>query len=155
MLRPRLDEKQPGRERFRHRNPVIPPKGASCPINDLPTEILSHIFQLAIEDGSDVYVQDLKTIHASSCDEPSRLEFGNAVHNDATDDEINTETDEEGGEGDVYFADNIAKIGQTSSKARFAHPIQFVVSHVCWHWRNAAISTASLWTSITISPASY
>lgn len=153
MLHPILDEEHPSHKHFRHRNPFIPPTGDLCPINNLPTELLSRIFQFGIED-----IQDPVIIRASDCIQSYRLanESGHANNNGATDDGINTENEVEEGTGDVHFADDTEEIGQPSGDApsRLLHPFQTVVAHVCQHWRNAAISTASLWTSITISPVS-
>ena len=152
MLHPRLGGEHPRREDFRHRSPLIPPKGDSCPVKNIPVELLSRIFQFGTEDRAHGDVQDLTTNHA--CNEPFRLERGNTDDHGATDGEINTESKAEEGAGDVDLTDDIEKIGQSSSDARLPHPFPILVSHVCQHWRSAAVSTASLWTSITISPVS-
>ena len=137
MLPVRLGGKPPSQQnctRFRYHNPLIPPKGDSRPIKKLPIELLSRIFQFGTEDEWRRGVQDPVTIRASS-GSYYRIQLGEVDDNAPT-------------------TDGIEQLTQSSSDARLTCPLQIAVSHVCQVWRSAAISTASLWTNIIVTPVS-
>lgn len=92
-------------------NPFVPPKGDRCPINDLPNELLAHIFYLGAFESEEDEEDDMY-----------QEEIGNQL------DDINEEgsgvedVEEEGDEGDdIPDYDGM--------------PYQVLVSHVCKHWR--------------------
>ncbi|KAH0832320.1 hypothetical protein J3R83DRAFT_13332 [Lanmaoa asiatica] len=104
-------------------NPFVPPKGDVCFINNLPPELLSHIFEI----GADNEEAD---------DNDSDVDMTEELDDDEE------ETDDEGG-SDVT--------GSSDFSAPWP-PFPVVVSHVCRHWRNIAFSTPSLWTTIVVPP---
>ncbi|KAL6302752.1 hypothetical protein BKA93DRAFT_736093 [Sparassis latifolia] len=97
----------------RSRNPYFPPADGRCPINDLPPELLSHIFLL----GSAEYTQDEQ-------DEDEEEAEADNADNDEEDDE--EDEDEEEGEPEW----------------------EVLVSHVCHRWREVALNTPALWTTL-------
>ncbi|KAF8840611.1 hypothetical protein BDN67DRAFT_968302 [Paxillus ammoniavirescens] len=126
-------------------NPFIPPKGNSCPINHLPPELLSRIFELGAQDNGifeedEMIAQSWNNSHANRLEKKGEESMGTSDHDiDLT------------GEED---ADEEASSVMTGSSDTSPHwpPFQIVASHVCQHWRNVAFSTPSLWTYIAVSP---
>lgn len=95
-------------------NPFIPPTGDRCPINDLPNELLAHIFCLGT----------------------SAEEYG--CDDDEDDDEyVDTDEEEEGegGEEDGYMEDDDSDDDMDGKDEMPVLPFQVLVSHVCRHWR--------------------
>lgn len=92
-------------------NPFVPPTGGRCPINELPTELLSYIFLLGTagsEEGDD------------DDDDEEDID-GSSASSDDDDGDDDWERDQE---------------------------FELLISHVCRHWRDVAVGTPALWTSI-------
>ncbi|KAG1776192.1 hypothetical protein EV702DRAFT_355293 [Suillus placidus] len=130
-------------------NPFVPPKGARCPVNDIPPELLSLIFEVgarSIEDGEDEDEEDeamavywnLEAGAKDGVDEDSEttnLKRSRVTGNDGVDEDGSSES-------------------STDSDETF-EPVpsfQVLISHVCHHWRVVALNTPSLWTEIDVSP---
>ncbi|KIJ61105.1 hypothetical protein HYDPIDRAFT_42886 [Hydnomerulius pinastri MD-312] len=122
-------------------NPFVPPKGDSCPINQLPPELLSVIFEVGALEGS-VNQDDEDEITARYWNE-----FGeeNQLDKENSDDDV-AMTD-----GDATDDDEGSVMTGSSDAPDNWPPFQILVSHVCKHWRTVALSTPSLWTSIEVS----
>lgn len=100
-------------------NPWVPPTGDKCPINDLPTELLAHIFTLGALEENDPDEED--DMYQENYDD----EFEDIVENDEdAEDEDNEEEEED------------EKATQL--------PFQVLVSHVCKHWRTVGKLKRSL-----------
>jgi hypothetical protein len=121
-----------------------PPKG--CTISDLPNELLSYIFCLgtleseAVSDGEweDDDEEDYDLVHSFDALDEDEEE------------EVEEEEEEEDEEGDFELEGEM----NANSYLRSTHcelPFQVLVSHVCKHWREVAIESPSLWTSITFN----
>lgn len=133
-------------------NPFVPPKGGVCFINNLPPELLSRIFEVGAdndtEDEDDVrdYLDDIRYCHLDTKDADDKDLHDNDV------DMMKKLGDEDLGEEEE--ADDEEDSDATgSSDLPFPDPwppFQIVVSHVCHHWRNVALSTPSLWTTIVV-----
>ncbi|KAJ7645406.1 hypothetical protein DFH06DRAFT_998357 [Mycena polygramma] len=139
-------------------NPFRPPTHG-CPVNDLPPELLAHIFQL----GCDLD------------DEEDEFDY----EDDGIDLEDEWETDsEEGAADEEVVEDDDEDVSMRSPDKRKARrssaappetdaedsdsedseddgedvepylPFQILVSHVCKHWREIALGTHTLWTTI-------
>lgn len=137
-------------------NPFRPPTGHRCPINDLPNELLGHIFFLgASEDDEEEDEEEDEDEHSDD--------------EDAFDLARRWETSSEGPSDDASSAPDDAKdkddvemgscSDSSSSSSSFSSddddsrlPFQVVASHVCSKWRSVALSTPSLWTTINICP---
>ena len=126
--------------------PFVPPKGDVCFVNNLPPELLSRIFELGAadtdsEDEDDMggYWENLR----SSLD----TEQGDEEDSRDSDSDITEEDDDETDDDDDSD-------GTGSSDFSLWPPFQIVVSQVCHHWRNVALSTPSLWTTIDVAPES-
>jgi hypothetical protein len=131
-------------------NPFVPPKGTRCPVNDIPPELLSLIFEVgaqSIEDGDDddeeedeamaVY-WNLESGAKGGVDEDietTNLKRIRAARNDDMDEDDSSEL-------------------SMDSDATFEPmpPFEVLISHVCHHWRMVALNTPSLWTEINVSP---
>ncbi|KAF8132839.1 hypothetical protein EV363DRAFT_1430813 [Boletus edulis] len=120
-------------------NPFVPPKGGICLIDNLPPELLSHIFELGFVDDVEEDIADSYYNHLDAT----------AHEMDIHDRDVEMKEDKvEGGEEDE--SDEGASDG-TESCHDFP-PFTLAVSHVCRHWRNVALSTPSLWTDIVVTP---
>lgn len=134
-------------------NPFVPPRGDVCFINNLPPELLSHIFEVGAadnesEDDDDYadYTDYVRLYHLDAMDTDD-----NDIHHDV---ETMEELEDDDREGDEEEADDEGVSDATGSSDIPAlwPPFQVVVSHVCRHWRNIAFSTPSIWTTIIVSP---
>ena len=109
-------------------NPFFPPKGGRCIVNELPSELLSHIFTL-----------------------------GWAPERDHEPDEDDFE-DVDDGSDDGSFSTASSLSDDDHSSARHARdneedkerklPFNVLVSHVCSRWRAVALENSLLWTHI-------
>ncbi|KAF9077637.1 hypothetical protein BDP27DRAFT_1208449 [Rhodocollybia butyracea] len=122
-------------------NPFVPPKG--CPVNDLPNELLAHIFYVGMlmeeedddddfEDEEDEYNDELNLLDWDSDDEgdgpSSKTNITAKGKGKAGDDDDESEDEDEDEEPSAPFV--------------------VLVSHVCSKWRNCAIDSPLLWTKI-------
>ena len=133
-------------------NPFVPPKYDVCFVNNLPPEVLSRIFEDGSadddsEDEDDVGADFWDNRHYNLSD--ANEADGNDTHRDDSPVEMQEEIEDEGeGEGDKEGTD-------ATGSSDFPPPglsFQIIVSHVCRHWRNVALSTPSLWTTIEVTP---
>ncbi|KAJ7644092.1 hypothetical protein FB45DRAFT_896886 [Roridomyces roridus] len=158
-------------EQMRQNNPFIPP-AHGCPVNDLPPELLAHIFELGRQmDIEEAYADDFS--------------------DDGLDDEDEEWTDEEDGDDDkevdevvVEHEEDVRMSSPVKPRARPPipgsfpgqedeaddeeedgdddamddddddeddeddRPFQELASHVCRHWREIALGTHTLWTRV-------
>ena len=129
-------------------NPFVPPKGDICFINNLPPELLSRIFEVGSadndsEDDDDVGVdpQDSFRYNFSS----AKGAAGKDSHGSHVEMQVELDDEEIDDEED----------SDPTGSSDFPPPrvsFQIVISHVCRHWRNVALSTPSLWTNIEVAP---
>ncbi|KAF4590082.1 hypothetical protein EYR40_009518 [Pleurotus pulmonarius] len=137
-------------------NPFVPPTGQRCPINDLPNELLGHIFFLGAYDDDEEEEEGEEDEDEHSDHDEYSFDLGRRW-----------ETSSEGPSEDASSAPDDAKdkddadmgscSGSSGSSSSFSSedddrqlPFQVVASHVCSKWRSVALSTPSLWTTINI-----
>ena len=135
--------------------PVPHPNDPICFINELAPELLSDILQFACIDDDAVNNFEVESAFFRY-NEIMRL------HSDPRDYENRSEDEDEvEGEGEGEDEDDEDTPGPPSSLCPFDFqrplwfPFSIVVSHVCRHWRNVALSTPSLWTTIVVGSAPY
>ncbi|KAJ8456626.1 hypothetical protein ONZ51_g12009 [Trametes cubensis] len=104
-------------------NPFVPPKDGRCLINDLPSELLAHIFTLGWTPERD--------------QEPDEDDFEDVDSDDGTYSTISSE----GSEPEPTPQE------QEEEKERRL-PFNVLVSHVCSRWRAVAIENPLLWSHI-------
>ncbi|KAF8440350.1 hypothetical protein L210DRAFT_3630518 [Boletus edulis BED1] len=114
-------------------------------INELPPETLSHIFELGSMDDGFEEEQD------------SDKASGDVPHTDQLDAKTTSEKDTRARDAEmVQRGENKGCDGESASddtgSSATAVPFAFVVSYVCQHWRNVALSMPSLWTTIVVTP---
>ncbi|KAJ3763672.1 hypothetical protein EV360DRAFT_33014 [Lentinula raphanica] len=135
-------------------NPFVPPT-SGCPINDLPNELLAHIFYLGME--MEMEDEDLSD---------SEPEYENDSNEDELDllDSWDSDDEDEGGasafngigkvkgvkKGRPDAADGQCDEEESSDEEENERhlPFQVLVSHVCRHFREVAIESPLLWTTI-------
>jgi len=112
-------------------NPFVPPKG-KCPINDIPPEVLSLIFEIGARSFED---------EDSDEEDEAMATFWNLE--EGVDDGVDDGQD-----------DNRSCDSESSSDSTFENvpPFELLVSQVCQHWRTVALNTPSLWTKIAVPP---
>ncbi|KAF7346257.1 hypothetical protein MSAN_01852900 [Mycena sanguinolenta] len=143
-------------------NPFRPPT-TGCPINDLPPELLAHIFTLGCKLDEE----------ESGHDEIDDMDWDEDSEGlDLADD---WETDDEEGDADEEIVQSSEDVHMSSSNTRATRsgavppetdeedsdddddedeaddmllPFQVLVSHVCRHWREISLGTHTLWTTI-------
>ncbi|KAF9220274.1 hypothetical protein BS17DRAFT_787845 [Gyrodon lividus] len=123
-------------------NPFVPPKGHSCPINYLPPELLSRIFEVGASDNEHDEEDEMTAQSWNHLDQESM------ENKSTTDDDIEMEGEED--EDNDEDTDEELASTATGSSDTSGPPFQIVVSHVCQHWRNVALSTPALWTSLVV-----
>ncbi|RPD62441.1 hypothetical protein L226DRAFT_332015 [Lentinus tigrinus ALCF2SS1-7] len=117
-------------------NPFLAPKDGRCIINELPSELLSHIFTLGWtpERDQEDEEDDFEDVDEGASDELS-YSSGSSVSGD----------DEDGGHshhGDEHRSRKL--------------PFNVLVSHVCQRWRDVALSNSLLWNHISfVGPPPY
>ncbi|KAI0712176.1 hypothetical protein C8Q76DRAFT_651469, partial [Earliella scabrosa] len=117
-----------------HDNPFVPPSSGRCIINELPSELLSHIFTLGWapeRDGADVE-DDFEDVDDGDSDEGSYSSTSSA-----------SSAARGGGDGD------------DDEKARKL-PFNVLVSHICARWRAVALANSLLWNHVSfVGPPPY
>lgn len=121
-------------------NPFVPPKG--CPVNKLPPELLANIFLIG-----------------------TRMEEEYGYEDDDDDDDEDEDEDENGDEDSPIMVLE-SRLEKSSGKLEVevigaekddeededhegVLPFQVLVSHVCRHWREIAIESPVLWTTLS------
>ncbi|KAJ7589962.1 hypothetical protein C8J56DRAFT_936562 [Mycena floridula] len=130
-------------------NPYTPPKDGSSPINTLPPELLSYIFEIGTRmDEEDDEADEDHDSDCSSCiggpaedaewedieeeDEKAPIEFDEIV--DVAVDEEKTVQDHDSDDDEEVRPKVL--------------PFPVLASHVCTHWRSTALGEPSLWTTL-------
>ncbi|KAJ7459812.1 hypothetical protein FB451DRAFT_1045583 [Mycena latifolia] len=140
-------------------NPFRPPTHG-CPVNDLPPELLAHIFEL----GRQMYEEEEEEYDDEYDDDGVDLE--EEWETDSEEGDADEEVDEEDDDADVHMSspqkravslpppETDAEDSDASSDASGAEEeepdlaFQVLVSHVCRHWRDIALGTHTLWTTL-------
>ena len=134
------------REHLLANNPYEPPSNGKCPINELPAEILGHIFEIGAEmqeEGEEVEDDD-DGWEDMSDDDDDEVDIDVDV-------DIDDDVDGDGDDGlDDPMTNSVGSRGSSiSSAANEEGPLfQILVSHVCRHWREVALSSHTLWTTL-------
>ncbi|KAJ3910592.1 hypothetical protein F5879DRAFT_231559 [Lentinula edodes] len=127
-------------------NPFVPPT-SGCPINDLPNELLAHIFYVGmemeeegpsedeLEEEDDEYEDELDLLDWDSDDE------GEENHTPA-----NKRKDT--GKGKAGRGEEQSEKEEEEEEEEAGLPFQVLVSHVCRHFREVAIESPLLWTTL-------
>jgi len=139
-------------------NPFLSPRHV-CVVNQLPPELLSQIFEFGVtnmDDGeleSDANEADEDEILAEywnkSRDGRLVVQDENTSQLEQTRLEKSVIEDTYGGSPDVPPSPTASS--SSSSSDSFEPVFQVLVSHVCRHWREVALSTPSLWTNISVT----
>ncbi|OBZ72024.1 hypothetical protein A0H81_07371 [Grifola frondosa] len=108
-------------------NPFFPPDNGRCVINELPTELLAHIFYISAKE------QD---VHTEGEEKGSDIEF----EEERSDMEVEEEREEDGEEWE-----------DVDEERGSALNFEVLISHVCRRWRAVALETPSLWTQLNFS----
>lgn len=134
-------------------NPFVPPKGTRCPINDIPPELLSLIFEVgaqSIEDEVDEEEEDEAMADYWNLEAGENLKDEVDEESETTNSKRSRVTRNDGADED----EDSPSDASTDSDATFelVPPFEVLISHVCHHWRMVALNTPSLWTEIDVSP---
>ncbi|KAF8073848.1 hypothetical protein FPV67DRAFT_1479533 [Lyophyllum atratum] len=148
-------------------NPFVPPTG--CPVNDLPPELLGYIFLVGMkmeaeyeygddEDDEEEYMDeyDLKDGWTDEEDEDfdaplvgvSEVKAGKAKK--AVDTLFKQTVEREESEDMDVDGEGEEKEEEEKEDERVL-PFQVLVSHVCKHWRDIAVESPELWTTLTFT----
>ncbi|KAI5989902.1 hypothetical protein EDD15DRAFT_2370199 [Pisolithus albus] len=131
-------------------NRLVPPSDGACPINRLPPEILSLIFEhgtAAAEDLEDVDEEGYMTWNEFS-ERHAEDEEGSGEQKGRIQEEEGEQ--HESGVGGEEGSDSDDKSSECESDTG-GLPFQLIISQVCRHWRTVALETPSLWTRIKVS----
>ena len=139
-------------ERILANNPWEPLKNGKCPINDLPNEILAYIFSIGVlqeQEGDDSEYEDedemeddewedMDTDGEFNDDESESSSLlaagGSPAESDSDDDDSDLEEDDDDDSDDEPSV-----------------PFQILVSHVCHRWREVALESHILWTTLVFA----
>ncbi|KAJ6559236.1 hypothetical protein DFH09DRAFT_523809 [Mycena vulgaris] len=150
-------------------NPFRPPTNG-CPVNDLPPELLAHIFQL----GRKMYEEEEEFDDVYEDEEDGDIDLGDGWETEsegsASEDEDAEVVDVD--DDDVLMSspvklkgavplphappetdgeDSDSDPGSEASEHEPDLAFQVLVSHVCRHWRDIALGTHTLWTTLQFS----
>lgn len=126
-------------------NPFVPPKGGRCIINQLPSELLAHIFTLgwAPERDKEDEEEDFEDVDEGASDEGSY-----SSNSSISDDPAPARRGGHQGSDSDTDEDDKARARKL--------PFNVLVSHVCVRWRAVALSNSLLWNHISfIGPPPY
>ncbi|KAJ4000408.1 hypothetical protein F5050DRAFT_1731399 [Lentinula boryana] len=122
-------------------NPFVPP-AFGCPINDLPNELLAYVFYVGMEmeeegggedeEDEDEYEDELDLLDWDSDDE----------------DEDGISSTKQKGAGKKKTEDDDDEDEDADGEDEPRLPFQVLVSHVCRHFREVAIESPLLWTTL-------
>lgn len=107
-------------------NPFVAPPDGRCIINDLPTELLSQIFEIGAARQKDDATDD-DSDDESSIDSLSDLDSNDGSHSSQK---------------------------SLDSDAERHLPFELLVTRICKYWRDVAVEIPSLWSDITVTPHS-
>jgi hypothetical protein len=154
--------------KYRKKKPpfhVPQPPAEGCPINSLPPEILSWIFQLGQQmdlDPESLYATDPGSDSGHEPDDSERVHHDLTTHTTPSgpsedvpfppepipvidDDQNNSDWEDEDSDEDSDNDDDL------SMESDFVDDsFQVTVSHVCKRWREVAIETPALWSEIDV-----
>ena len=127
------------REHLLSNNPYEPPSNGKCPINELPAEILGHIFEIGAEmqeEGDEV-------------EEESEVDGWEDMSDD-DDGDVDDYVFQDYKDLDVPTTGSIMSSGSSVFSAADDEGalFQILVSHVCRHWREVALNSHTLWTTL-------
>ncbi|KAI1789503.1 hypothetical protein LXA43DRAFT_974226 [Ganoderma leucocontextum] len=110
-------------------NPLFPPEGGRCIVNELPSELLSHTFTLecAWERGQHPDEDDVEDVDEGESDDGT----------------ISTSSSLSGDDR----SSTRSELDNEDRRAR-KQPFNMLVSHVCGRWRAVALDSSLLWTPI-------
>lgn len=126
-------------------NPWVPPKG--CPVNDLPPELLAHIFNVGAQMEADEDFDD----EEDEDDYEDELDLMDEWEQEADMDDPLWEDNPRREYLDRKAAEKAAEDEDEDEEDETELPFQVLASHVCHHWREIAIESPSLWTTLTFS----
>ncbi|KAI1789610.1 hypothetical protein LXA43DRAFT_559263 [Ganoderma leucocontextum] len=110
-------------------NPFFPPEGGRCIVNELPSELLSHIFTLGCAWERDQH--------------PDEDDFEDVDEGESDDGTISTSSSLSGDDR----SSTRSELDNEDRRAR-KQPFNVLVSHVCGRWRAVALDSSLLWTHI-------
>ncbi|KAL0566065.1 hypothetical protein V5O48_015953, partial [Marasmius crinis-equi] len=134
-------------------NPYCAPKDGSCPVNGLPNELLAYIFQVGVsmaeEEGSD---SEDEWDDDEDEDEEGELDSEWETDEDEVEDLVKKwkgkGRGKEGENEEEQKKEEEEEEKERKEEAIRRMPFQMLVSHVCKHWREVALETPTLWTSM-------
>ncbi|RDX53337.1 hypothetical protein OH76DRAFT_1399232 [Lentinus brumalis] len=125
-------------------NPFLAPKDGRCLINELPSELLSHIFTLGWtpERDQEDEEDDFDDVDEGASDE---LSYSSGSSDSGSDDE---------GDGEDHDGSHSHHADDEDRSRKL--PFNVLVSHVCQRWRDVALSNSLLWNHISfVGPPPY
>ncbi|GLB38500.1 putative F-box-like [Lyophyllum shimeji] len=135
-------------------NPFVPPKG--CPVNDLPPELLAYIFSVGTKmEAEEEYDEaeeeeefmDEFDLGDGWTDEEDEGDFDQRMTKAKAGKEV-VRKDGEAMDVDGEVEEEQEEQEETQERVL---PFQVLVSHVCRHWREVAIESPELWTTLTFT----
>ncbi|KDR82760.1 hypothetical protein GALMADRAFT_57896 [Galerina marginata CBS 339.88] len=117
-------------------NPYQPPKDGKCPINDLPDEILGHIFLVGVKEQEEEEEGD-------DSDDEEWEDVDSDEDDDDSDEDDDGSVDEAAGD-----SGGLESLSDSDDEDEVNIPFQVLASHVCRRWREVALDSHILWTSL-------
>ncbi|KAF9454717.1 hypothetical protein P691DRAFT_655384 [Macrolepiota fuliginosa MF-IS2] len=121
-------------------NPFAPPEGNKCPINMLPDELLTCIFEMGM------FIELEAKIFGGSEYEYETDTSDESCEDEDEDEDENAEDDDSDNTGDLDNEES--EDDGTDCLPEAEPPFQVLVSHVCKRWRTMALATPSLWVHL-------
>ncbi|KAK0504050.1 hypothetical protein EDD18DRAFT_1131825 [Armillaria luteobubalina] len=130
-------------------NPFVPPQG--CPINDLPNELLAHIFYLGMKMQEE---QEQDGDYDEDDEFQDEIDLREAWDSESEDGDVKMESPQKDkGKGKLKQSQESTETDEEEEEEEEEEdtpelPFQVLVSHVCQRWREAAVEEPSLWTTL-------
>jgi len=118
-------------------DPYKPPREGICPIDDLPDELLSYIFQIGVEEEQE-WDEDSES---SDDDEWEDVDDDDDVSDGAS-----------ANSSDLTLSRPLSAVTDSDLQVeqnRVTLPFQVLVTHICQRWRTVALDSHRFWTVLT------
>jgi len=125
------------------KNPPLsdPPREGKCPIDDLPDELLSYVFQIGVEKEREEWDEESE----SSSDDDEWED----VDDDDDDSDGTSDDGTSANSSDLTLSRPLSAITDSDlqvEQSRVSLPFQVLVTHVCQRWRSVALDSHRFWT---------
>jgi hypothetical protein len=133
---------------LRNGDPHNPPREGNCPIDDLPDELLSYVFQLGVETEREEWDENSDSSDEEQWEDVDDEQDSDETSDDETSDGANAD-EASANSSDLSRALSVTESDLQDDCHTVDLPFQVLVTHVCRRWRSVALDSHRFWTVLT------